>query len=382
MATNYPNPLSRYYLQEVLEKRPTEGAIRQNYIGAQLLPFENVTEWDLTWDVVQSENNLAGIFAVNGKPVPGSDIMFSQAWATVQSIMAMRIVDPVAVFQMRDAGTVNVNSTADRIAYDRALKAVRRALIQCDDEIDSTIEYMRMSAMQGQIVWPPKDVNGVAITNKMPQWGEADFVMTYPFRTAFVQSATTLTGYSSRPGGHVAWSSPSATIMKDLEVIRELIQMTTGLPAVGSTVLCSSSLLSYMAFNTEVLGRMTYNDSGLQYVSVPALKNFLTTSLGYNFVEYDAMWTYRTNIDSASGPSVNLVPFLPRNKALILPPNIKFGNFAVAPTPAPDNTYVNGKMVWKKTDDEPGFQTRLGVTITGFPMVKEADSIFVLTWDS
>jgi hypothetical protein len=382
MATNYPNPLSRSYLQGVLDQRPTADAIRKNYIGANLLPFENVTEWDLTWDVVQAENNLAGIFAINGIPVPGSDMMFSQAFATVQSIMATRIVDPVAVFNFRDPGTVNINSTPDRIAYDRATRAVRRALVQCDDEVDGTLEYMRMQAMQGQIVWPPKDADGNAISVKMPQWGAADFVMTYPFRTVFKQKATTLAGYGTRVGGRVAWSSASATIMRDLETIRELIQMTTGLPAVGSTLLCSSSLLSYLAFNTEVIDRMKYNDQGLGYISIPALKNYLTTAFGYNIVEYDAQWTYRSSVDSPSGPTVSMVPFLPRTRALILPPNVKFGSFAVAPTPAPENTYVNGKMVWKYSNPKPGFQTELGVTITGFPMITESQSIFVFDWDS
>lgn len=373
----YPNPLNRTYLQGVIQARPDNEALRRNYAGLTILPAENVTEWDLTWDVVQAENNLAGIYAINGKPVPGSDVSFSQMFATVQTIAAMRIVDPVAVFNMRDAGEVSVTSRADQSAYDRAKRAVKRALEQCDDEVDATIEYMIMSALQGQIIWPPRDSSGNIITNKMPQWGEGEFIMTFPFRTEFIQKASTLTGVDSRAGGHVVWSNSGAKILQDLEVIAQLITRTTGLPARGSTLLMSSDVLSYMAFNSDLVSRITYTESSIKFIDTGKLKEFLMDGMGFKVVEYDAQWTYRTNVASSSGPTINRVPFLKPGRVIVLPPGENFGNFAVAPTPAPDNEYVNGKMVWTSTNPEPGFETKLGVTITGFPVLKAADSIFV-----
>lgn len=377
MATEYPNPLSRAFLQEVVEQRPDEMAIRKNYIGSTLLPFEDVDEYQLTWDTVKAENGLAGIYAIRGRPVPGSDRLFEQMFARVQHVMATRIVDPYSVMVLRDPGMVGVRSRAESSARERSLRKIRESIEWCDDRIDTTIEYMIMNTLQGSITWPPTDADGAAITEVAPEWGEASFTMTFPLRSTFNQAATTLVGYDSRAGAQVAWNDTSASPIKDLEVIAELIWRTTGLPARGSTIICSASVLSYLAFNTEFVNRITGTESGIRFLDIGALKEFIATNLGFKFLEYDAMWTYRTSVGSDAGPTISSVPFLPAGRCIILPPGEDFGTFATAPAPGQDDAFDTGKYVWVAKDEEPPFETRLGEGIIGFPMPKRIDSVFV-----
>ena len=58
-----PNPLNPQFLLEAVLKFPVE----KNYIGLGLLPQREVGAYELTWDVQQDENNLAGVYAVNGE---------------------------------------------------------------------------------------------------------------------------------------------------------------------------------------------------------------------------------------------------------------------------------------------------------------------------
>ena len=376
--TDYPNPLDRSFLMDVIQSRPDERAIRRNYIGQTLLPKKDVYEYELNWDVMQAENGLAGVYALNGRPVPGSDKLFSQMFARVQNIMASRILDPYAIMTIRDIGTVGVTSRAEKSARTRAMREVRDKIEWCDDRIDSTLEYFVMQAMQGQIVWPPVDSAGATITELAPEWGEASFTLVFPFRAAFKQSASTLSGYNSRAGGGAAWDDPASDPMLDLEVISELIWKTTGLSARGSTIICSESVWSRMVTNTTVLARLAATETGIRFLNVGNLKDFLANDLGFKFMPYDAMWTYRTSADSSSGPTINSVPFLADGQVLILPPAEKFGDLAFAPVAGPDQIYVHGKLPYSYTQPTPPFHSELGIQTIAFPMLTAAGSIFVL----
>jgi len=376
--TDYPNPLDRSFLMDVIQSRPDERAIRRNYIGQTLLPKKDVFEYELNWDVMQAENGLAGVYALNGRPVPGSDKLFSQMFARVQNIMASRILDPYAIMTIRDIGTVGVTSRAEKSARTRAMREVRDKIEWCDDRIDSTLEYFVMQAMQGQIVWPPVDSTGATITELAPEWGEASFTLVFPFRSTFKQSASTLSGYNARAGGGAAWDDPASDPMLDLEVISELIWKTTGLSARGSTIICSESVWSRMVTNTTVLARLAATETGIRFLNVGNLKDFLANDLGFKFMPYDAMWTYRTSVDSGDGPTINSVPFLADGQVLILPPAEKFGDLAFAPVAGPDGIYENGKLPYSYTQPIPPFHSELGIQTIAFPMLTAAGSIFVL----
>ena len=369
-----PNPLNPTYLLGAIKKRPMDYK-RQGYMGRKLLPEKPVYEYELTWDVVKAENQLGGIYAMAGKPVPGSDMLFEQMFAQVVNLMASRVVDPQTVMTLRDPGMPSIRSRADRGASEKARGKVREYLTWSDDRIEALVEYLIMNAMQGSIIWPPP---GIAVADWEPQYGDAKFNITYPMRATFTQNASTLAGYESRAGGGVAWNAAGSDPMLDLEVISELIAETTGLQARGSTIVCSTGVLSYLTQNTKFLNRIAGTERGIDFLDYGLIKDFIRDKIGYKFIDYDAQYTYRTNVGSTSGPTINPLRFLERGKCIILPPGEEFGFFATAPHAGPTDSYDPGKYTWLVKDEEPPFETRLGVGQIGFPILQRADSIFVL----
>ena len=374
MPNTYPNPLTPAYLLGAINKRPTSYT-RQGYMGRKLLPEQAVYEYELTWDAIKAENQLAGVYTFAGKPVPGSDMLFEQMFADVVNLMAMRVIDPETVMKLREPGQPNI-STSDRGAQMKAKRKYTEYVNWCDDRIEALVEYLIMSAMQGQVNWPPAQI---ATANWEPQFGDAIFNITYPFRTSpsFKQNATTLSGYDSRSGGGVAWNAAAADPFLDLEVIAELIAETTGLSARNSTILCSTGVLSYLTQNTKFLNRIAGTDRGIDFLNVQLIKDFIRDRIGYKFVEYDAQYTYRTNVGSTDGPTITALRFLPRGRCLILPPGEDFGFFATAPHAGPDRSYKPGKYTWVYDEPTPPFETQLGIGQIGWPVLQRADSIFV-----
>jgi len=373
---SYPNPLTPAYLLGAIQKRPTSYT-RQGYMGRKLLAERPVYEYELTWDVVKAENQLAGVYTFSGKPVPGSDMLFEQMFESVINLMAARVVDPETVMHLRDPGMTNIRTRADRGAMEKARTKIRDSLAWCDDRVEALVEYLIMSAFQGQLNWPPAEI---APANWEPQFGNSRFNITFPLRDAFKLKASTLSTTidgKTRNGGLVTWDQAGSNPFLDLEVIAEYVAETTGLSARGSTIICSSSVLSYMTQNTTVLDRIAGTDRGIQFLDATLIKDFLRDNIGYKFVEYDAQYTYRTEIGSTSGPTITPVRFLPRGRMIILPPGEDYGFFATAPHAGPEDRYDPGKYTWLVKDKEPPFETRMGVGQIGFPVLQGADSIVI-----
>lgn len=376
MASLHPNPLSRTYLDGVLKERPDHDAWRAQYIGPTLFPKKDVPAYRLAWDVIRSENNLAGIYAINGRPLPGSDMRFAEKFQEVQNIMSSRVIDPEDVMYLREAGEVAVGSAGwnlKRAAQDH----INAQISACDDEIDAQKEYLALKALQGQIVWPPVDGSGNAITPAMPQWGHVQITVNYPIRTVFNQDATTLVGYSARTGGAAAWTDTvNSNPLLDLEVIAELIEETIGVNAHGSRIICGGGLLSRLCFNEEIISWIKGNGEGtIKYVAPEEVKGLIKTKIGYTLEEYNAKWTYRSNLDSPDGPTITAVPFLTRNRMIIIPPGVDLGYMASAPSP--DGKYQSGKYTWSVRDEEPPWETRVGAGEVCWPVFKNADAVFL-----
>ena len=142
----HPNPLSVKYLTGVVETRPDHKAWRNQYIGRKLMPEREVESYQLTWDVVSSENGLAGIYALNGVPKPGSDKLFAQKYAEVINVMAMRVLHPTDVAILREPGELAVTRTG-RALREKAQRKLRDLIAWCDDTVDATVEYMILRAL-------------------------------------------------------------------------------------------------------------------------------------------------------------------------------------------------------------------------------------------
>jgi hypothetical protein len=392
----YPNDmLTPTFLMGAIQERPERNSIKMGYIGEQLFPRKDVPERRLMWDSMVSENNLAGFYSPKGAAIPGSDLMFATHFADLVDIKASRYLDADILAKVRDPGMAAVVKAAGdsftvKSIMERVNSHVRDNLSWCDDAVDAQLEYLAMSAITGSIVWPPKAADGSSISDLMPHWNsQMELNITFPLRTEFKQSASTLTGYKGRTGGGYAWTNANADPIKDLEVIAEFMVEQTGIDPYGAKLIMSRSTLSRIAFLPNILRWITgveYNGSSLApnaspampYADIAAIKSFVQTRLGYEIVLYDAQWTYRTLNKTTGTESVNRVKFLQEGKVIILPKSFNLGFMAMAPHETQAGNWVTGKAAWYWQSDKPPVQREMGVNIVAFPVVNYPDEIFNL----
>lgn len=384
----YPNDmLTPTFLTGAIQERPDRNAIKQSYIGEKLFPRKDVPERRLMWDSLVSENNLAGFYASKGHAVPGSDLMFATHFADLVDVKASRYVDSDLVSKVRDAGMAAViknagdSNTIAGIAQ-RVQAKVRDNLSWCDDAVDAQLEYMALSAVRGQLVWPPKAADGSAIVDPMPHWNaEMELTVNFPLRAEFQQNVSTLTGHNGRTGGALAWTNASADPIKDLEVIAEYMVELTGIDPYGATLIMSRSTLSRIAFLPNILRWLVGSNNavaGAQYADVGTVKSFIETKLGYTIQLYDAQWTYRVLNKTTGTEDVRRVKFLKEGKVIILPKSFNLGFMAYAPHETQEGNWVNGKAAWYYQSQKPPIEREMGVNVVAFPIVTYPDEIFNL----
>lgn len=384
MAT-YPNPLTTRFMDSLIRERPTKDALRKNYIGTSLLPIKPVDEYELAWDVIQAANHIAGIYSMDGTPIPGNDPAFYQMMANVINIMASRKLDEETVMTLREPGELALKSRVMQGKRSKALRILRDLTGSADDELDTTIEYLIMSTLQGSITWPPTDDDGVAITSAPAYWGNAAFTLDLGFRAAFVQDISGLSGYDSRAGGGQNWKHASADPILDLEVIRELGVQTVHMPYYGSTLIMSEVVLSWMATRPNVLQWFRgdtgpASDSGAKFINISKLRDFVGAQLGYKIKTYDSVFTYESNLGSESGQTENFVHFLKPGIVILIPPGAlgtDIAYFATAPSAGPNDAYKTGKYAYADKQRKPPWSWEVGAGIKGFPILKSSQEIMV-----
>lgn len=380
MAT-FPNPLTRAWLDTAIQARPTKASLKQQYVGLKYFPLRPVQDYEITWDVINSGNRIAGIYDHHGVPIPGDDYDYAQKMADIVNIMASRVIDTKTVMVLRDAGEPAVENNATlKSVRQRHLDKVAEKVANADDEVEAVIEYLCLQALQGTITWPPVDDTGAAIVNPPASWGGVSFALSMGFRANFIQNISTLSGWGGRAGGGLNWKNVAAKPIQDMEVIAELMQRTTGMSMTNAKVITSRSTLSWLAFNTDILTwvRGTFGPANnLGYIDVEALKTFIATKMGWNIELYDAIWTYPSSLGSGSGVTENQVHFLKEGKMIVIP-NGALDNaayFATAPDPGQDNTWQTGKYTWTYRAPTPPYTQEIGVGLHGFPILKTSQEI-------
>jgi len=379
MAT-YPNPLTTTFMDKAIKERPTKEAIKQSYIGLSILPMKDVPDYELTWDIIKHQNHLAGVYSHTGVPIPGDDPDFKQVMADVINIMAARVMDDQSVMVLRDPGEPSLRSNIVNSAKQKAMKQLANKIASADDEVEAVIEYLIMQSLQGSITWPPKDDDGNAIANTPAYWGDVSFTLSLGFRSAYTQNISTLAGWDGRSGGGYNWKHANADPMLDLEVLDGLFTKTSGLSMDGAKIIMSRSVLSYMATRPNVINWFKGTDSGIKYIPVHELKDYIKLKTGFNIQTYDARWTYATPTKSASGQTENLVHFLKEGKMLVIPKGAlgrDIAYFATAPTSGADDSYKPGKYTWAEKLKKPPWKWEVGVGIKGFPILKSVREIGV-----
>jgi hypothetical protein len=389
----YPNDLlTPAYLIGAVNDRPSKEAIKQQYMGLSLMPWLEVPERQVIYDIIFSENNLAGIYDPRGQAIPGDDVLFSSMIANLVDIKATRTLDSWTTQQIRDPGMPYVykaggSSNVVKGMQQRLKDKINTRVAWCNEAVDAQIEYFAMHALQGTITWPPLDANGNAITglSRMPHWNyNVAMSVNMGLPAAQNQNVTTLTGYGGAAGGGVVWSThATADPILDLETINEYMSKTLGITMRGGKVIMDSTVLRHLSRCTNILnwiaGANREQPGARQYADQGELRSLIKTRLGWDIVEYNAQWTYRTP-SPGTKPTINRVNFLQEGKVIIIPPGETVGNMMTAPLESsPGGAWVYGKMGWSWQDVKPPYDIEVGVNCVAWPSFAHNVDWFVLT---
>jgi hypothetical protein len=397
------NPLSTQFMQSVVELRPTKAAIKEGYIGQQFLPFLDIDDYTVIWDAVKYENPMAGFFALEATPRPGQDLDFETFKSDVMHSSAMRTLLPKDIQGPREAGEAHIRyGTGWGAEYFRKKNArkVSELTQWSEDALDTHVEYLSIHSLLGRIWWPPKDADGndIAAAAVPVHWGDIKVNFPVPFLEAagglggFEQEATTLasgiTGGLAAQG--VAWNTDTGTeassgnMIRDMEVIGQLLNERQGITPNNLEVLMSRLVLSQQAFNTNLLNWVFGDNKERRdnnMVPVNQMKDFISTKFDWRIRTYDAQWTYvAQNAYGDNAPTVNRVRFLPVGTVLILPrPEIsEMGNMATAPAPGAARQWQNGRYFWMDNLEKPPWTTEMGMGMYVWPLVYQVDTRFRL----
>ncbi len=383
----YPNNmLEPTYLIGAVNDKPSAEAIRGQYIGNRLFPWENTPERQFIWDVMYSENNLAGVYDERGDAIPGDEMLFSSMIGNLIDIKASRTLDSWTTRAMRDAGMPAVYKGAAGGSFlmssiEARMKAnINKLVADCNNRVDAQIEYFAMHALQNSVVWPPVDNAGAAITTPMESWNyKMTFTVPFGLPALQNQNVTTLTGYNGAVGGGVAWSThATANPILDLDVVDEYMAKTKGIGMRGGTVIMDSTTLRHLAQCTNVLnwlvGTQYTQSSAPNFADPEQLRTVIKTKLGWNIEVYNAQWTFRGN-NPGGKPTVQRVDFLHAGKVIILPnATSSVGSMmTTALESTPGGAWVYGKMGWSYQNPKPPFDIQLGVNATAWPRCTSYD---------
>ena len=112
-----PNPLSVYFMEAVLEERPTLTERLGPRIGGRFLPLKGYTSYRIVWDQVREYSPIAGAYGMEDLPDTMDELDFSTFqsdvlhWGarmtlTPKQIMFLRLPVPLAWERRRVSGAV------------------------------------------------------------------------------------------------------------------------------------------------------------------------------------------------------------------------------------------------------------------------------------
>jgi hypothetical protein len=383
----YPNNmLEPTYLIGAVNDKPSAEAIKGQYKGLTLFPWEETPERQFIWDVMYSENNLAGVYDERGDAIPGDEMLFSSMIGNLIDIKASRTLDSWTTRALRDAGMPAVYKGAAGGSFlmssieAHMKKNINKCIADNNNRIDSQLEYFAMQALQGSVQWPPVDNTGAAIATPMESWNyKMNFNVPFGIPALQNQNVTTLVGYNSAVGGAALWSDhTNANPILDLDVIDEYMAKTKGVTMRGGTILMDSTTLRHLAQCTNVLhwlvGTYYSQPSAPQMADPNEIRTAIKTKLGWNIEVYNAQWTFRGN-NPGGKPTVQRVDFLKPGYIVVLPNGSKSVGtmMTTALESEPGGKWLYGKVPWSYQNQKRPYDIQLGIDATAWPRYSSYD---------
>lgn len=404
-----PNPLSTYFMEQVLEERPTMFERLGPRIGSRFLPVRGYNSYRIVWEKVRQYSPMAGPYAMEELPDEFDELDFETFQSDVLHWGARKTLSPKDIMFLRWAGDVQavnadtgygVGPAADdyrRKDSDKIAEYTRKM----NEALDNVLEYLQIHSLLGHIKWPPEDADGNAISAaSLPySMGKMKIEHPVPFLTststygAFHQDATTLTGVTGGVSAHgVAWNvtgqateTNDCNPIKDLAVIADLLEDRMSLPVDNLLLVTSKRVLIHMAASALVRNWILGENRDREFLTTGELRTFVSNNFEWSTELYQSKWEYVKQDElNNNKPTVYQVPYMPYGTVMILPrPDIQeMGVVASAPAPGPAHNWRDGKYMWITRDEKPPFKTDMGMGTFWWPLIFDTDVRFRLNaWD-
>jgi len=394
-----PNPLSTFFMEAVLEERPTKAFRLGPRIGGRFLPLKGYTNYRIVWDKVREYSPIAGAYALEDLPDTMDELDFETFQSDVLHWGSRMTLSPKQIMFLRMPGQGQVSNVSygtgpaadDMRAKDAAKIADYTRMM--NEALENVFEFLRMGSLLGQIWWPPKTAAGanIAAADVPLSMGRQKLNHAIPFLASsaagggFHQAATTLTGITGGVAATgVAWNAAAlADPIKDMAVIMDLLEDRMNLTTENLLVLMARRVLAHVANQTAVLnwilGKQYERDR--TFITISEIRNYVQTQFEWTIEFYQSKWEYvaQSQFDQPK-PTVNQVPFMNYGTVLILPnPEIQeMGVLATAPAPGPAHQWRDGKYLWMYTEPKPPFGREMGMGGFYWPLVFDNDVRFRL----
>jgi len=385
------NPLSwltQKFLWEILKQQPDDSrrGFRQRYLTEEgFAPDENVWTREVLVQRTKAQNPLAGFYSPKGEALPATDVGYDQMLMTLQDIKATRYIDPDLYREMVEVGELAVfkagNTQMAKAKSATILKKLTEFMTFCNDQVDNSREYMLIKALESQIVWPPVDDDGNAISPAPDYWNGVQFSGTwpYPLEADKVQDITRLVdkdGSFASAAIRTVWSDASADVLGAMRTINELMMEKYAVDLTGGTILMPTTTRNLLMVNTGILewlaGANKEQAGARRFMSDVELKGVLSQFGDMTIRRYDSFWTYETvpGISSADTTTTK-VKFLTPGKIILLPPGgvgAKMGTVPLQTGPGRNAPWKPGKFAWSWESDKPNYPHQVGVNVVNWPL--------------
>jgi hypothetical protein len=386
------NWLQPMFLWRIIEERPNQSKLgfRQQYLHSAMAPFENVWERQVLVQRSKTQNPLAGFYSVKGQAVPATDLGYDMMLMGLQDLKSARPVDMDLYKSIVDLGESPIITAAStnlvKAKRATAMKKLTQMMAFCEDQIDTSLEYLLMHALQGSIKWPPTDDDGLEIPNPPDYWNGENYRGTwpYPLESDKIQDVTTLTDYQGNlasANARLAWTNASSLPLEAIRVIQELMLEKYATSLEGGTILMPSTTKTLLLNNTSLInwyaGSNKEQPGARQFVSDEEFRRVLTSFGDMTVRTYNSFWTYEKieDLRNPASPTVTTrVKFLKPGKVIFLPSGgvgARFGTVPLKTGPGPNAEWRPGKFAWSYEEPKANYPFEVGMNVVAWPLFEE-----------